>query len=282
MPSDPTDKILKSTNGDVVIRKSCVVDTGFSNPSQTEPASWTYKVVTDTKFDSRVEIQRYRKEAINRTGSAEVSLSSKVAFMSSSAKLTAGYETKVETYYSLNGTIAECKEVTTEQSVQVTLGPGEGITIYRITISGGAYEYSYMTTDEETDDEIDLGYTIVVDVSPLLYDFLNVVIDTAAGVTTDAGEWRQLRANAVRAKGNYHPVPALDQFISDCGHLWTNGLDQESWRQTVGGMAVAARATDPYQRLHLMLDAFVHTNDPSHNAGQWSRIKQSAVDILTY
>ncbi|SOE16786.1 hypothetical protein SAMN05877838_1668 [Hoeflea halophila] len=220
----------------------------------------------ETKFNSSESIENIREATKSHKFSSSVNASGTIFGIKSSSSAGYEFEELVKTYYRASGKVEKFQTKTSETKFSVTLSPGDEITIYTNTLSGGGYEHVWDTTEKLTDaTQTIVSITVGYDLTHIFDELMMKVIDLNPGIHVDSGEWSAY--SQVCQKGK---IGGIETYISEALKvLWTTGLDQSSWAD-VKAAARSAQKMDGDDALQTILLGFFNIKSPSHNAGQWN------------
>ena len=93
-------------------------------------------------------------------------------------------------------------------------------------------------------------------------------MENNTGISTDKGEWVAYSeiCQEARVLGIRHYIRQVQR------RLWTDGLDQYSWKMVKAAADRADETSDDGQALAYILLGFYNITQPSHNAGFWKRL----------
>jgi hypothetical protein len=263
------------TNDIIKLQVSQVVDISEKNTTSNN-RNVSVETTTVTSWDSQSSIQNIRETTKSHKFSAAVNASGTIFGVKSSSSVGYELEDLVKTYYKAEGSIKKFKSTTVTRKDSYTLSPGDTMTIYTNTLSGGGYEHTWDTFEKLTDGSPTfVTVTVEYDLAPIFDELMMTIITDAQGITTDAGEWGRYSEICQDAK-----IKGIRTYIDRViNEIWTSGLDQGSWTAIHNAARNAANQNDA-DALQIILLGFYNVRRPSHNTDAWASLIEIANKYL--
>ena len=225
---------------------------------------------SETKFSSAESVDNIRKATETHKFNSTVNASGSIFGITSSSSVGYAYKELIETYYKASGKVDHYKAQSSETKYQAKLSPGDEITIYTNTLSGGGYEHVWDTTSRLEDGaQTIVTITVGYDLTHIFEELMMTVIKMNPGIHVDSGEW-----SAYSKVCQIGKVEGIRSYIDQAtSKLWTTGLDQSSWRAVINAAKAASKHNDDATALQVILLGFFNIKSPSHNSGQWARLQ---------